>query len=337
MGPYVPIPPAATGKDKTMTSNSVNQRSRETSQAGETRNSPARCLDHFVISVRDLNLAAQAYERLGFQVLPVMRHLEIGTCNRVFQLEGTYVELIADLERAPPPLRDRMMPRFLCGEGLAIVSLTAEDLLVEHARLSAAGMEPAPIINARRRITMPDGSTEETDSHCFYVWRDDRTFGSLFLSKHYKPSTIWVAEYQRHPNGAIRVLDLVYASNDLAADVDYFARMVGSPATAGERGWVMFRTPRNERIFLLASEQLETRFGAAAPEWSGALPIYGVGLRYQVRDLDQCRQLLRAGGVTFLDDADTLSVPAAEAAGVVTEFVAAIAGVENSTNDCSPR
>src|ERR1700684_3277514 len=91
-------------------------------------NTTARSLDHFVIAVCDVEAAGSAYERLGVHALPRARHIEIGTSNRVIQLRDTYLELVGDLEKSPPLLRDRMLPRFACGEGVAIVRLTSSDL-----------------------------------------------------------------------------------------------------------------------------------------------------------------------------------------------------------------
>jgi hypothetical protein len=54
--------------------------------------SGARSLDRFVVAVKAPEKAGALYERLGFQVMPQMRHIEIGTCNRVFQLHDAYVE-----------------------------------------------------------------------------------------------------------------------------------------------------------------------------------------------------------------------------------------------------
>lgn len=279
-----------------------------------------RNLDHFVIAVRDLDSAALQYERLGFFVLPRMRHLEIGSCNRIFQLHGTYVELVADLHKATPHVRDRLTPRFVCGDGLAIVSLTADGLSDDHEQLAKEGMGPSDILNARRQVKLPNGTFRETDSSCFYVWRDGRTFGSLFLSEHRRPETIWVPQYMGHKNGAIRVSELIYASNDPAEDVGYFSSLLRAPPVRIARGEVVFETGRHERVVLLAPQQLEERFGCSlslCPE----LPAYPAGLVYEVLNLDACRGLLRRQGVTFVDDGKRLQVRAVEASGVVTEFV----------------
>jgi len=177
-----------------------------------------------------------------------MRHLEIGSCNRVFQLQGTYVELVGDLEKSPPALRDKMLPRYEVGEGIAIVSLTSNDLPADHKRASASGLNPSAIVNARRPITMPDGKQSETDSHCFYVWRPDHLYGTLFLSEHYRPETIFIPEYMQHPNGVQRVAELTYISNDPESEVAYFSALLERPPLESSNEVVRFQTWRGESI-----------------------------------------------------------------------------------------
>jgi hypothetical protein len=282
-----------------------------------------RSLDHFAHAVRDLDQAGRAFERLGFFLLPAARHAELGSCNRVFQLGRTYYELVADLDRSLPLLRDRMMPRFQCGDGMAIVSLTSADLTGDRDAIVAAGLDPDPILNARRAITMPDGSADETNSHCFYVWRDaPRRYLTLFLSHHYKPETIFVPAYQRHPNGARNVTRLTYVSADPAGDRSYFSAMLGAPPTGTGANGLEFTTPAGETIEVLDPSRLTDRFGPAAPPWCDRLAGYGIGIDFATDDLDRCGALLAAADVPAVTFAGRLVVPASFAAGMVVSFSA---------------
>lgn len=292
-----------------------------------TPTSALRALDHFVCATHDIDIAARAYERLGFCVLPKMRHEEIGSCNRIVQLEGTYFELVGDLDRCAPALRDRLTPRFRCGEGLTMTSLTSSDLPGDHRHLSAQGeLAVDRILNARRRIAMPDGSQDETNSHCFYVWNPRSTFLTLFLSEHYRPHTIWVPEYMRHPNGVRRVVAQTFVAPAPLAELGYFERLLGTPPRVASEERVEFLTFRGEAIEILAPRRLPERFGTAAPAPCAAFAGHAVGLRYAAGDLATCRQLLSAAGVPHFDDGSLLRIAADHAAGVVTEFVIDDAG-----------
>jgi hypothetical protein len=298
---------------------------------------PARSLDHFVIAVRDVEAAGSTYEKLGFHTLPRARHIEIGTSNRVIQLHDTYLELIDDLDKSPPLLRERMIPRFECGEGLAIVSLTSADLPADHRRISQSHFPPDRILNARRKIVLPSGAEDETDSSCFYVWRDGRIYATLFFSEHRRPETIWVAEYQRHANTVRRVTSLIYLSDDPPSEVDYVRYLLGAGPSRVSPDYVRFDTPRGESLEFLSHGELSARFGDLAPAPCASQPVLGVGLSLEVTDLEACRSLLArtAGSAAALRDA--IVVPAAHACGVLLEFHAATRGATSVANSVSER
>jgi hypothetical protein len=278
-----------------------------------------RSLDHFVMAVEDLGKAGALYERLGFQVLPEMRHIEIGTCNRVFQLHDTYVELLGDIDRAPEPLRSKVAARFGCGEGITLVSLTSSDLVEDRSLLEAAGLDPAPITNARRKVRMPEGHFDESDSRCVYTWHELPSM-SLFISQHHKPEVIWSPAYQRHPNGALRVTGLSYVANEPARIIPYFSAMLGAPPIRQEPGSVVYRTRRGETVEILKPDALDARYAGRVSRCA-ALPAYGIGLEIAVTDLDSCRDLLARNGVPSAEGSRGLIVAPEAAAGTVIAFV----------------
>jgi hypothetical protein len=128
---------------------------------------PIRTLDHFVILVEPLEPACADYQRLGFNVRPIARHLSIGSSNSVIHLKNTYLELL-DLGESPAFLQDQYRPRFKAGPGLCHVSVHSDSLEADHERLKVAGLNPGTILNARRKITYPDGREDETASSSIY-------------------------------------------------------------------------------------------------------------------------------------------------------------------------
>ncbi len=280
-----------------------------------------RSLDHFVVSVRDLTRAEACYRRLGFHVLPRMQHIDIGSSNHVIQFETSYIELVGELEQSLPALRERMMPRFAAGEGLSIVSLSSDDLEGDHTAMSQSGLTPAPIINARRKITMPDGSEHETDSSCFYVWRDGREYLSLFYSHHGRPRTIFTPEYySAHSNGALGVDQLVLVSDEVSADREAFVTYFGAAPVCDEQERLVFFGARGDVTELLSPRVARSRF----PELDLAdpLPLAGfpVALRVRVRSLERLRAMLEREQVALRADMHSIVVPPSEANGVVLVF-----------------
>jgi hypothetical protein len=279
-----------------------------------------RALDHFAISVHDVEASGAKLEALGFQVLPTMRHIEVGSCNRVVQLHDSYLEVVGDLDKSLPALRDRMMPRFACGEGLSIVSLDSGDLEADRLAVERAGLEPTAVLNARRRVPMSDGSEAETDSRCFYVWRPDRLYSTLFLTQHFRPEVIWHPPYMTHPNGAIRTIGISYVSDAPELDAAYGGKLLGAvPRPIGRS--VVLTTRRGEFLEYLPPDALADRFPGVAPTWCRAQPCYGVALKIRVADLRRCEARLRANRVPASRSGSVLRVPADVSAGVVFEFV----------------
>ncbi|EED34371.1 conserved hypothetical protein [Luminiphilus syltensis NOR5-1B] len=271
--------------------------------------------------VRDADAAAAVYERLGFHVRPLAEHKDIGSRNRVVHFGHTYLEF-ADFEGAREDVAGPYTDRFQLGEGLAHVSLTSDRLEDDRARLEAVGMQPYPILSARRRITLPDGSFGETASRCFYLWREDNRYLSLFFSDHPKPDMIFIPEFVRHDNGASEVSRCVYMSTTLAADRDYFSRCFGSEPVEEASERIAWQGPRGDLTEVLSPAAAQVRYGdllhLSTPE---PLPGIGIALHYRVADIERCRAVLEAGGLAVRKlDEGAIGVAAEDAVGCIAVF-----------------
>jgi hypothetical protein len=273
------------------------------------------------VLVRDVDAAAASYERLGFHVRPVAEHEDIGSRNRVVHFGATYLEFI-DLTGAREDVAGPYLGRFALGEGLVHVSLTSDRLEDDRARLEGEGRQPWPILSARRAITLPDGVRDETASRCFYLWRDDNRYLSLFFSDHPKPETIFIPEYVDHANGAREVSRCVYVSTMLDADREYFSVCFTERPEEDSADRLAWRGPRGDLTEILSVQAAARRYGDALPTPDPA-PLAGVGiaLHYTVASVTTCAQALKERGVAFREDADgSLVVDAAQGVGCVTVF-----------------
>ncbi len=276
-----------------------------------------RALDHFVIAVRDLERAGAAWERLGFRVLPKMRHVTAGCANRVVQFGRTYVELLGDIELMLEMYRGHYLGRFAHGEGLANICFTANDLDADRAVVEAAGIPCGPVTSARRPVVMPDGSSEDTDSDFFYPWRAGQAYMTPFLAAHRKPEIIFVPEYAVHPNTAKDVTGIICQSPTPNEDAAFFALM-GGAVTEPIAGGMMVRLAQGDTVEILEPSALAERFGAVLPPVAQDAPGFGVGLTIVVASLAACRAALPADAV----EADgALIVPASAACGAFVRFV----------------
>jgi len=278
-----------------------------------------KSIDHYVLMVHDLEQARQAYQKLGFNVRPAARHIEFGSSNAVVILPDTYLELI-DVADAIPLLRDQYIDRFDCGPGLAHVSLTSDGLAEERLRLEALGYTPGPEGNARRKVVLPDGSQDETDSSFLYNWKTPHRFLSLFFSEHRKPDAIFIKGHSTHPNGVTKLAGITCLSDDPPRDLAYYETSYGHAAEPLDHGFVM-RGGRGDRMAVLDRDGIMDRFdGALADLDTGRLGGFPVALHYAVADRDATRACLDAAGVPLVDCKAGLAVPASAAEGSVIVF-----------------
>ena len=281
---------------------------------------PHRSLDHFVSIVQNLEMAASVFRRLGFTVMPVMEHVELGSSNTVVQFHETYLELIGDLDRVSIPSLRQLLTRLEGGEGLLFNSLTSDGLEGERAGMVAAGLRPEPIISARRRVRMPEGGWDETDSRSMYMWNSQRRFMSLFISDHRKPHTIWIPGYQQHANGVKRVNGLLYVSAEPQADAAYLGSFFGYPPTVNTADELRFDTPRKQTFTVLSPAELECRYGKAMGALHAPFGGHGVGLQMEVESTARCSRLLLDNGVPHQLSGKRLLVAPAYAVGIGLEL-----------------
>ncbi|MCZ8132601.1 MAG: VOC family protein [Steroidobacteraceae bacterium] len=280
-----------------------------------------RSLDHFVVYAQDLGLAAAAWRRLGFTVMPIMEHATIGTSNAVVQFARTYLELLGDLDHC----RNERLQRNLRGcfpsfDGYYMTSFTSTHLEPDHAALKAAGIDIELPNGASRRVRLPAGGWIDTASRSMYAFNAERPRMSLFRSDHPRPEAIWIPDYQAHANSAIDVATVHYAARDVGQDVEFFAKMMdGAPAERG-RDRVMFRTANGQSVEIHAVDAAGRRW----PEFTGLqgdAPAHGIGLSIRVGSLAQARRVLGDGGVSHRAADRRIVVHPSHANGVFVEFV----------------
>jgi hypothetical protein len=168
-------------------------------------------LDHLVILVRDLELAASDYESLGFTVTPGGEHADGLTRNALVPFrDGTYLELVSFLDPEDPTDNVWGWRGFYPREGLIDYCATSDDLDADAERLTALGFEVEGPDDGGRRL--PDGTNIR--------WRSARIRqkGRVlpFLIEDLTPRDLRVpgGPETRHPNGAVGVSGLEISAPD---------------------------------------------------------------------------------------------------------------------------
>jgi hypothetical protein len=169
-------------------------------------------LDHLVILVSDLDLAAADYERLGFTVAPGGEHADGLTRNALIPFDdASYFELVSFLDPEDPTDNVWGWRGFLPREGLIDYCVASDDLESDVRRLESLGFGVDGPDDGGRRL--PDGVEIR--------WRSARMRkeGRLlpFLIEDLTPRELRVpgGPAAEHPNGATGVTRLEISAPDV--------------------------------------------------------------------------------------------------------------------------
>lgn len=282
-----------------------------------------RHIDHLVICVRDLEQAALDWQTLGFNLTPTGVH-PFGTSNRLAQFADNFVELLAVTDNAlvspatPGHFSFAAHNRdFLeTAEGMSMLVLHSTDAHADAARFRADRIGDYAPFDFGRDAVLPDGGTARVAFSLAFA-TDPAMPGIAFFTcqQRHPPELFWKAQYQRHPNGALRVVEVVMSAAEPAAHRDFLESLTEGAAelapgrlTIGERG---------NQITLLGPSELARRLPGLA---NSASPRF-CAARLAVADLDATRRMLTHNGVGFAMTGTVLLVPPAAARGLALEFV----------------
>lgn len=199
-------------------------------------------LDHIIIGVNKLEQATKTFsERLGLIASGGGIHAAGGTANRIIVIGDTYLELIT--VRTPTEAQQGMLDRLSKGEGYLNFVLASNDIEADSAALRGRGV---PIIGPTPgQLKAPDGRTRGWTR--LDIDRPDLAQHYPFLIQHdsadeerrYRLAG-WAAP-PVHPLGAIKVLSVTIAVEDLEEAATRFQHIYGlhpsAPYSGEADGW----------------------------------------------------------------------------------------------------
>jgi hypothetical protein len=283
-----------------------------------------RGLDHIVWPVRDLDAAAGLFTALGFTVTPRARH-PWGTENRLVQLDGFFIELLAIADGALiPDTRGRSFSfgafnrDFLArGEGGAMVVLESRDALADRAAFEAAGLALYEPFSFGRSQQLADGSTREVGFDLTFVENPlDRALG-YFTCHNRFPQNFWSEAYQRHANGVTALEAVVLTCEEPAGQAEFWSAFSGEREMRATSLGLTVATPRGE-IRLMTPAAFAALYG-------DEMPVTGSDCRMAAlvlsgADRPAMAELAARAGVTTREVPAGLRIPAAEAFGMSLVF-----------------
>ena len=282
-----------------------------------------RRLDHLVVCVHDLEQAAQSWRTLGFNLTPTGVH-PFGTSNRLAMFGNNFLELLAvtDAAAVPPAAPGQFSfaahnQDFLkTAEGMSMLALHSVDAHADAARFKANHIGAYTPFDFGRDAVLPGGGTARVAFSLAFA-TDPAMPGIAFFTcqQRHPPELFWKPEYQHHPNGALRVVEVVMSAPEPAQHRAFLERVTESVAelapgrlTVGERG---------NRITVLSPPEMARRLPSVTTNVS---PRF-CAARVAVADLDATRRVLKSNGVAFQVTETVLLIPPTASHGLALEFV----------------
>jgi catechol 2,3-dioxygenase-like lactoylglutathione lyase family enzyme len=275
-------------------------------------------LDHVLIVGHDLEKLRQIYERLGFRASPRGRHIGWGTANYCLMLERDYLELlgIVDSSQFLNGLDETLETR---GPGLSTAAFAAGDLSRSAEILRDNGVQVGAPQDLKRTIEAEAGELLPRFK-LLHLPRAATPGLPAFICRHETPELVWQRPWTAQPNGARRIAGLTVAVEDPGSIAVPYADIFGFRAVTNTDNLVSVDCGGCRLRFTDAEGLLALHPQARAytsPPRPGP-----VALEVEVADKAATAALLQDNGVTFERDRDgPLHVPAAEAGGVMLDFV----------------
>ncbi|AMA58461.1 VOC family protein [Bradyrhizobium sp. CCGE-LA001] len=282
-----------------------------------------RRLDHLVICVRDLQQAALDWQKLGFNLTPTGVH-PFGTSNRLAQFADNFLELLAVTDEALVPAAAPGRFSFAAhnrdflarSEGMSMLALHSTDALADAADFAAKGIGAYAPFDFGRDAVLPGGGTARVEFSLAFATDPAMSEIAFFTcQQRHAPELFWKPDYQRHPNAATRVIEVVMSAPEPARHREFLEHLMEGTAELAPGRLTIGKT--GDRITVLGPAELSQRLPGLAGDTS---PRF-CAARFAVAELDATRRTLKSNGVDFEMRGAVLLVSPAASHGLALEFV----------------
>ncbi|MBG6200211.1 hypothetical protein IWQ48_001340 [Labrenzia sp. EL_13] len=212
-----------------------------------------RGLDHLVVAVKDLEAAGRAYEAMGFTVTPENQH-PWGTANRLVQLDGFFIELLAVKE--PEAIAETNGTAFSFGafnrdflknrEGASMLVLESHDAVQDREDFEKAGLKLFDPFSFERVANLPDGKTAKV-AFDLTILQDPLCPGIGYFTCHNKyPENFWKPAFQKHENGARDIKTVFLVAGDPSDHHEFLGGFTGQREMRATSLGLEVQTPRGD-------------------------------------------------------------------------------------------
>jgi hypothetical protein len=273
-------------------------------------------IDHVLVGVRDLVLAAARWERLGFHLTPRGRHIGWGTGNYCVMFEESYIELLGIID--PAQFTNNLDAFLKTREGLMGLAFATENEVGCAEQLRAIGVTPDGPKVLKRELELPEG-TVLPEFGLVMLPKAATPDLSAFICAHKTPELIRRPDWLRHANRATGIVSMTVVVDD-PVEVAFGWLPIFGPDCVKTTNLMTVIDTGNGHIRFTNRAGMAQLYPALVP-----LPEYPgpwvAALKIAVADKARCRDHLRFANILALKTGKGCIVPPEEANGVIIEFV----------------
>jgi len=285
----------------------------------------SRGFDHITHAVRDLDAVDDLYRRLGFTVGARNLHPQVwGTQNRIVQLDGVYVELLALADtthmapHAPQVFSFGAFNRDFLGRGEGYSMLALEGRGVPDAdAFRAAGIGDFKLDSFERDGKRADGTPIHLAFTLAFAADPRAPDIGFFTCQHRHSDSFFDPKLQDHANTARTIAGIVLVAENPADHHVFLSAFTGERDLVSTSAGVVVKTPRGE-IQVMDKAAFTSHFGAMPPDL-GRGPRFAA-VRFAVRNLAAATVVLQKSGIAASMRMGRIVVAPSQAMGAALVF-----------------
>jgi hypothetical protein len=199
---------------------------------------------------------------------------------------------------------------------MSMLAWHSADAHADAARFAANDVSAYAPFDFGRDAVLPGGATARVEFSLAFA-TDVAMPGIAFFTcqQRHPPELFWKPDYQRHRNGALRVVEVVMSAPEPAVHRGFLERMTESTAELAPGRLTIGET--ENRITVLSPVEIARRLPGLAAD---ASPRF-CEARLAVANLDATKRELQRNGVDVQVNDGVLSTPPAASHGLALEFV----------------
>jgi hypothetical protein len=267
----------------------------------------------------------ETYAALGFTLTPEARH-PFGTGNSLIQLEGCFLELLSvfEPERIPEPEpghfsfaafnRDFLAER----EGMSMLVLDSTNARADVAAFRSAGLHTYEPFDFSRQARLPDGREATVGFSLAFATSPKLPNMAFFTCQQHAPQHFWKAQYQRHPNRALTVLEVSVVAENPSYHAQFLSAFAGIRAEP-VKGGITVRSARGN-ISCVTPERFAESFARNPPDLSDG-PRFA-GFTVGVRRMAQLEESVSDSGLKLQKDGPHRAILSVDVNGTAIAFFA---------------